>query len=307
MLVSDPPEARGPLTRAGLEAVEWRHRSDAYRALAYRFVVRSTDERLGRYLARLFGSLHTNPGNSSEPEHEYSVVDGGPGDAPVDLYEDGVLIERATAAMVVEHLLWRVNRHVVDASDRFVLLHAAAAQRGDAGVILPGPSGSGKTTLVAGLVCAGLQYLTDEAAALDPETGMLLPYPKPLSVETGSWNALSDIVPDRPADLGLAMSTEWHVEPTSIRADAVGSPCRPRLVVCPTYDADATTELQAISRAEGVALLVENSFNFMEQGRRGLDLLADIVRGVECYRIRFSDLDDACNAILGVLDEGSAS
>lgn len=308
VLATDAPDARDPLTRAELEAIEWQHRSEPCRALDFGFVVRSTDERLGRYLSRLFseflgGGIGAGVGKG-EPAHEYSIVGGEPADAPVDLYEDGALIERATAAMVVEHLLWRVNRHVVEGSGRYLLLHAAAAQRGDVGAIFPAPSGSGKTTLVAGLVRAGLDYLTDEAAAIDPTTGLLEPYPKPLSVETGSWNALSAIVPDRPANLGLALATEWHVEPTSIRAGAVGSPCRPRLIVSPTYDAEAATALSPISRAQGIALLVQNSFNFVQHGPTGLHLLADIARGAEFYRLRFSDLDDACTAILGVLDDG---
>jgi hypothetical protein len=204
--------------------------------------------------------------------------------------------------MVVEHLIWRINRHVVETSGRYLLLHAAAAQRGDFGVVFPAPSGSGKTTLVAGLVRAGFHYLTDEAAAIDPASGLLEPYPKPLTVETGSWTVLSDIVRDRPAELGRALAAQWHVEPTSIRTDAVGSRCRPRLVVSPMYDAEADTELIRISRAEGIALLVQNSFNFVQHGRQGLQVLTDIVRDAECYRLRFRDLDDACRAVLGLVE-----
>jgi hypothetical protein len=310
VLAADESEARDPLTGADLENVEWRYRSEPCRALDFGFVVRSTDERLGRYLARLIAPFGTAAVTGDAQTHEYSIVAGGQGAAPVDLYEDGELIERSTAAMVVEHLIWRLNRHVVETSKRYLLLHAAAAQRGAVGAVFPAPSGSGKTTLVAGLVRAGLHYLTDEAAAIDPETGLLEPYPKPLSVETGSWTALSDIVPDRPAELGLAMATQWHVEPASIRADAIGSRCRPRLVVSPTYVEDATTELTPISRAEGVALLAQNSFNFAQHGRRGLLVLADIVRDAECYRLRFGDLDDACRAILElveVVDAGQSS
>ena len=46
---------------------------------------------------------------------------------------------------------------------------------------------SGKTTLVAGLVLAGLRYLTDEAVAIRPADGGITPFPKALSVDHGSW------------------------------------------------------------------------------------------------------------------------
>lgn len=304
MLASDlAPEARDPLTRAGLESVDWQYRSAPCRALDFRFVARSTDVELGRYLDRLFAPFVT----TDEPVYEYSVVDSSAHGDAIDLYENGALVERAPT--VVEHLMWRVNRHVVESSGRYLLLHAAAAQLDDAGVILPAPSGSGKTTLVAGLVRAGLRYLTDEAAALDPLSGLLEPYPKALAVETGSWDVLSDIEPDGVAerDVALSTTTQWLVEPTSIRADAVGSPCRARLVIGPTYDPGAATELKPISRALGVSLLVENSFNFKQHGRQGLQLLVETVRHADCYLLRFSDLDDACNEIVQMLAKRAAS
>jgi hypothetical protein len=304
MLASDlAPEAREPLTRAELESVEWPHRSAPCRALDFRFVVRSTDVQLGRRLDRLFAPFVT----TDEPLYEYSIVDSGARGDAIDLYENGALVERAPA--VVEHLMWRVNRHVVESSGRYLLLHAAAAQLDDAGLILPAPSGSGKTTLVAGLVRAGLRYLTDEAAALDPLSGLLEPYPKALAVETGSWDVLDDLAPDGFADRDIARSTttQWLVEPTSIRADAVGSRCRTRLVIGPTYEPGAATELKPISRAVGVAFLVENSFNFKQHGRRGLQLLVETVRHADCYLLRFSDLDDACNEIVQMLRKKAAS
>jgi hypothetical protein len=290
-------------TACGLEAVEWRYRSAPCRALDFSFVVRSTDADLGRRVERLFAPFVTD----DEPRYEYSIVArGAPGDM-IDLYENGALVERAHT--VVEHLMWRVNRHVVESSGRYLLLHAAAAQLDDAGVILPGPSGSGKTTLVAGLVRAGLAYITDEAAALDPRSGLLEPYPKALAVEPGSWDVLSDLEPDDAAerDVALATTTQWLVEPASIRVDAIGTPCRTRLVIAPTYDPDAATELRPISRAEGVALLVENSFNFARHGRPGLELLVEAVRDADCYRLRFRDLDDACGEIVRMLGKRAAS
>ena len=304
MLGSDlAREVRESLTHAGLGAVEWQYRSAPCRALDFRFVVRSTDARLGRYLERLFAPFVT----SDEPVYEYSIVADDARGGAVDLYENGALVERAST--VVEHLMWRVNRHVVESSGRYLLLHAAAAQLDDAGVILPAASGSGKTTLVAGLVRAGLSYITDEAAALDPVSGLLEPYPKALAVEAGSWDVLSDIEPAGLAERAIALSTttQWLVEPTSIRSDAIGTPCRARLVIGPMYEPGAATELRPISRAEGVALLVENSFNFAQHGRQGLHLLVDAVRHADCYRLRFSDLDDACGEIVQMLGKKAAS
>ena len=43
------------------------------------------------------------------------------------------------------------------------------------------PSGTGKTTLAC-LLGRSFGYLTDETVGIDPPSGRILPYPKPLSV-----------------------------------------------------------------------------------------------------------------------------
>src|SRR5205814_9867785 len=89
---------------------------------------------------------------------------------------------------VVPALFAEINASVVHASSaRHVLFHSSGAASGDRCAIFPAQAGAGKTTLVAGLVGAGLSYVTDEAVALDIESGLVRPFPKPLSIKRGSW------------------------------------------------------------------------------------------------------------------------
>jgi hypothetical protein len=48
--------------------------------------------------------------------------------------------------------------------------------------------------------------------------------------------------------------------------------------------------------------LVEQSFNLERFGGAGVRILAEIVRGAECYRLTFSDLDEAVGIVEGLSD-----
>ena len=127
-------------------------------------------------------------------------------------------------AFAIETLLWHLNGAAVKRADPFVVLHAGGVALDGAGVIISGPSGAGKTTLTAALVRAGFSYLTDEALAIEPSTGLLHPYPKALSIKPGSWELLADL---RPPSSDLSPRV-WHVAPTDIRPDAIAELLRRR-------------------------------------------------------------------------------
>jgi hypothetical protein len=292
-----------------LDEVPWVHQTPAFRALEFSFAVRSADRAVGHHLEGLFTPFVV----AGEPEHLYSIVPEAyaPGRAP-RLYLDGEEIFVAQQLpWVFSHLLWHINRQVIDrSSSSYLLIHASAAEHAGRALLFPAPPESGKTTLVAGLIQAGLRYLTDEAVALDPGTGLVRPFPKALSIDPGSWAALANLRPHVDERAEPFNATQWHLRPDDIRPGAVAPPSRPALLVSPRYVAGADTEIVSISAADAVVLLVENSFNFAAHGRAGLYLLADLVRRSACFRLTVGSLDEACRLILQLVDrltEGSVA
>ena len=189
-----------------------------------------------------------------------------------------------------------LNRTAAEHSPH-LLVHAGAVQRNGVGVVLPAPMESGKTTLTAGLVRAGFGYLTDEAAAFDRHTATLLPYPKPLSLDRGSWPLFPELEPHEPFPDDAYKAHQWQVPAVDIRPDALGTPCPARVVVFPTYTAGAPTRLEPLTRAEALVEIAKNTFRFDREGRPTFSLLAEILRGAETYRLTVGDLDEAVTAI----------
>lgn len=259
------------------------HRTSTFDALGYAFALQSKDPDVAAYFDDIYRGLRAEKGSP----HVYELrVDG--------VWFDGEgMCGCATPVAQLNQVLWHVTQRVTDDNEgKLLLLHASAMAKGDRAVLLAAPSESGKSTLAAGLLRAGFDYVTDELVAIDPDTGLIQPYPKPISIDKGSWEVLADLRPQVPDHLSDYVRDQWQVAP-----DRVAGPCRPTLVVFPRYDADGPTTLEPRSRASALVALVENSFNFKRDGRRWLAVGADLVRGAECRTLAVSDLDAAVSLI----------
>jgi hypothetical protein len=106
------------------------------------------------------------------------------GDRGLELLDDGRIVrEVVDPAVAAATVVWGLNG-IATESSAHVVLHAACVARpaGDA-VLLVGGSGAGKSTLAAACLGAGFAYLSDELAAIDCRTGMVVPYAKPLVLD----------------------------------------------------------------------------------------------------------------------------
>ncbi len=210
-------------------------------------------------------------------------------------YEEQTVVATGRLDRALSVLLWHVNAEVVRRSTaRYPLVHAAAAVWEGAAVLLAAAPESGKTTTVAGLVDkAGFGYLTDEAVAIDPGSLVAKPYPKPLSIDRGSWDVLANLRPTH-AD---RVTGQWQVPAGSIRPDAVAGPAPIRFIVEPAYDPDATTRLEPVARAAMLVRLADSTFDFQAAPQRNLAVLARLVEQADCYRQPISDLGESIQLI----------
>lgn len=275
--------------------------SPSLRGLDYRFGVRTDDDMLGRRIDALMAGLR----DAGPVGHWYALTRSASVQDAVDLTQDGhpvALGQRPDDA--VGWLVWAVNRAAADASRRHLLFHAGAVQlarhgQEGCGVLLPGASGSGKSTLSAGLVRAGLGYLTDELVALDMTSGQLLPYPKPITVKSGSFEALRDVsTADGRGGSDGQGDEEWHLAVGDRGFGRVGEPCVPRFIVLPRYEPGARTRLERLTETRAFLELALHAINFSDHGDAGTEALGALVAGSECAVITMSDLDEACRLVL---------
>jgi hypothetical protein len=278
-----------------------RYVTSRFVVLGHDFAVETTDPNLGHYLDSVLKTF----AREGRPRTGYTFVDLGPdADDRYELLFEGESQFRASeAGRPLAYLFWHINSRAIGESNKYLLLHASAAELAGRTVVLPAPSGSGKSTLVAGLIREGCRYITDEAVAIDPSSGLIEPFPKPLSLESGSWHLLPEFEPVLGSDLEAYATPGWLVDVRSIRPNALAPPSRPAFVVSPAYGAGAETRLTPLRPAETVMTLIKNAFNLASHGQAGLDLLARIARRAPGYSLQVGDLDSACELIIDLMKD----
>jgi HprK-related kinase A len=201
---------------------------------------------------------------------------------------------------------WALNWCIGKNAHRWIAVHAAVVERGGRTLILPGPSGSGKSTLCASLTGAGWRLFSDEFALIDPDSGSVLPVPRPISLK----NRAIEIVRHRQPSVVFspeAHDTEGsrfvHMRPPSESVRRAGEAAAVGWVVVPRFAPGRPTAFEPLPRARALLQLTDQSFNYNYLGARGYTCLATLVRHAECFRLEYSDLDD----VLGRLEDMAAN
>ena len=279
-------------------------------ALSYRFSICCDDAALAAHISSLLSSLHDaggDAGTDADPApHCYTLTASPAQPGAVDVRRDGELVQSGLApGVAVGWLVWDVNRVAAELSAEHLLFHSGGVEASGVGILVPAASGSGKSTLTAGLVRAGLGYLSDELVALELDgaagaarLGRLLPYPKPITVKAGSFGVLADMAPDQMAGPG---DDEWLVPVGPGTGRRIGVACEPGYVVVPRYDPSAETALVALSETEAFLTLALHAVNLLPHGQAGSEALGALASGCACYSLAFSDLGAACALVLDLV------
>lgn len=268
-----------------------------YLVLEQAFRVRSDLPRAGALIDRYLAAFRSR----TEADGPTYVLTERRGRYPFVLYRDGRRLQSAPSFLdLVDYVLATVHQAPLERTESVIAVHAAAASWRDQGLVFPAPMDSGKTTLVAGLVRAGFDYLTDEAALLDARTGRLLPFPKTLWMEASSVRAFPELSRKLPIEYRDLSRLRTYVRPGDLRPNPTGGPCWVRFVIAPSYRKGADTRLEPISRAQALMKLARNSFNFKRFGGGGLAILRSALAGAQCYELQMGDLDSAIRAVQAV-------
>jgi HprK-related kinase A len=172
----------------------------------------------------------------------------------------------------------------------FLLLHAATVAKGDRAIILTGESGSGKSTMSAVLMSEGWRFMGDEFALLDPETGMLHPFPRPVSLKNKAMDVLSKRVkPDRfgPLMRDTPKGDLRHLIPDRASLAAMNDVAQPVAILFPRFgEAKAT---RPVGQGEAFVRLTQASTNYTALSERGFTALSRLVSTVPATAIDYPD------------------
>jgi HprK-related kinase A len=182
---------------------------------------------------------------------------------------------------------------------RFLLLHAATVEREGKAVLLTGHSGAGNSTLAALLGERGWRFMGDEFALLDPESGLLHAFPRPVSLKNEALALFEGVEAARlgPAMDGTPKGRIRHLRPPADAIARMDETARPALILFPRFGAGLEPDVRPVGPAEVFVRLTQASTNYVALGERGFAALARLVSAIPARAIDYSASDEGVRLV----------
>lgn len=187
-----------------------------------------------------------------------------------------------------------MNLQMAMGQRHYLLLHASSVERDGKVLIITGESGAGKSTLSALLGEQGWRFMGDEFALIDPVTGMVHPFPRPVSLKNEAIDVMANMVgTDRfgPLLSGTPKGDIRHLIPPADAIAKMGVPGKPALILFPRFGHDA--EVRPIGASEVFVRLTQASTNYVALAERGFEALTNLVTKTPARAIDYPDTKTA--------------
>ena len=191
---------------------------------------------------------------------------------------------------------------------RYLLLHAATVERDERALVMTGLSGSGKSTLAAWLGLRGWRLMGDEFALLDPDSGLLHPFPRAVSLKNEAIGVVERLVaPERmgPRLDGTPKGSIRHLRPSDDAVARMAEPARPALILFPRFGFEPA--VRPVGAAEVFVRLTQASTNYTSLGERGYAALTRLVTTVPSIAIDYPSAEGAEAQIEAALQSAEVS
>jgi HprK-related kinase A len=210
----------------------------------------------------------------------------------------------------LEHALpvleWGINLVIALRFHCFMMLHAAVLERNGHTLLLPALPGYGKTTLCAALAHRGWRLFSDEFGLVRPDSLEFLPLPRPMPLKNDSIHVIREYLPEAvlgPEIPGTKKGTIAHVQPPKASVEQQRIKATPRWIVFPRWVKDSRLQAKTMVKSEAFLYLAKNAFNYEMLGEPGFHQVRTLIDECDCYRLTYSDLDEAVQLLTNLSDD----
>jgi len=179
---------------------------------------------------------------------------------------------------------------------RFVTFHSGVVAGENGSILMSAASGGGKSTLVSALMEEGFRLLSDEFGILDPETGSLFPYPRPVSLKAGSIPIVNDFAGADWLTPTLTGTPKGDIAYRRARPEDISGmaePSKARLILFPSFAAGVKPSARRMAKSETIMRLIPSSTNYHLLGEDAFNALTDMVAGAETYELIYGSTEES--------------
>lgn len=200
-----------------------------------------------------------------------------------------------------------MNLQMALGQKNYLLLHAATVEKDGRALVMTGESGAGKSTLAALLGERGWRLMGDEFALLDMASGLLMPFPRAVSLKNGAIRVMEaevDAARFGPRLEGTPKGTIRHLTPNATALGRMGEGAAPALTLFPRFG--QARDIRAVGKAEVFMRLTQASTNYVALGRQGFDALTRLVETNPALAIDYPDTATAIAMVESFWQERAA-
>jgi hypothetical protein len=213
------------------------------------------------------------------------------------------VVKAPTYHGIVDALVDRLDRDVLDATPARLHVHAAAVSRQGRAVVALGRSHAGKSTLATALLDHGFEYLTDEMLSI-AGTGDALELswvPKPISLRVDAATRFGLPIDDNHDEVVRGAHVVHLAPGRSGEGPAAAAAVQPGLLVSLARDDDQPPVFEAAHPADLTVALLEQSFDGSRLGADALHFAAGLAESSCCGRLRYGDTRDVAPVVRDAL------
>lgn len=191
---------------------------------------------------------------------------------------------------------WGLNWSISSHANQYLIIHAAAIEKGGFAVIMPAPPASGKSTLCAGLVSRGWRLLSDELVLLSLDGSSITPLARPINLKNQSIGVIREFSSKATFSRETKDTIKGTVALLKAPTDSVArieEMAKPGWIIFPKFQKGVEADLRPRSKAETFLEIGTNAFNYSTQGATGFEALGNVVDACNCFDFTYSSLDDA--------------
>ena len=280
--------------------VEERH----YQLLGMRAKVRFGHAAQIRLVDSVIGHLATGDAKPVTLRMDIQAVVLNNGHLLSNVFVDGTAFSHASRLSklgpIVKAALWQA---AVNAHDYLFYIHAGVVASGHHCIILPASAGSGKSSLTAALVHSGFRYYSDEVVLIERETFLVPPLALAICCKESGWDLMTRYFPtigSLPVHLREDGKVVRYVPPSPENAKQPALPVSH--IFFPRYVENMATSLRPTTHAEALSRLLKECLATGQRLERGnVGPLVDWIKGLSCFDLTFSSLDEAVGHIRHVV------
>ena len=142
------------------------------------------------------------------------------------------------------------------------------------------------------------RLMGDEFALLDMESGLLMPFPRAVSLKNGAIKIMEaevDAARFGPRLEDTPKGEIRHMRPNADALARMGEDAKPALILFPRFGEAAA--IRAVGAAEVFMRLTQASTNYVALGRRGFDALTHLIAANPALAIDYPDTDTAVGMV----------